>query len=510
MPTGQRIRARKPLDGEEPPRVTEDDVARKTGNIAWQNAHAKILAGLDIRAEAESLGLALSHGEPSADGWLSCRAFDREDRTPSAAINLQSGRYRDLGGDGLSLSLWDLAARIGRYPDWRAARDALAAKAGVKLPGTSPPADPAEHLAFRPWNALGDLWCRHKPGVTAEAVLAAGGRLARYRGQYTVVALPILGEQLADADPIGWVLWNVTGGDVPVFRGKGQPPVWRKMKTTNGSESGLMGLHGLVRLQSAPTPEQTVWSVEGPSDLMALWAAIPSELRDTHLVACNSGGAAETPKGWQSRVCADRRAVVVRDADAAGEAGADKWAAWLAGPGGATEVRRVRLPYPVAKDHGKDLRDWLGEGHTFAELQALAEAAPIVQPATADAPGQQLAEADDDPYRLARLFLRRYTASENGSLSLRFWRGEWWLQENDGGRCRYRPQALEAIRGRVSLAVKEEFDHLHRLALAAAEDRDGEPPTVQKVTRPLVANVLAAMESLCALHGVEELGVWIE
>ena len=36
------------------------------------------------------------------------------------------------------------------------------------------------------------------------------------------------------------------------------------------------------------------------------------------------------------------------------------------------------MPYPVEIDDGKDVRDYLNDGHTFAELPTLAEAAPIV------------------------------------------------------------------------------------------------------------------------------------
>ena len=50
------------------------------------------------------------------------------------------------------------------------------------------------------------------------------------------------------------------------------------------------------------------------------------------------------------------------EADVPGQAGARKWAAWIARV--AEEVRIVSpaaMGFEVAKDHGKDLRDWITE-----------------------------------------------------------------------------------------------------------------------------------------------------
>jgi hypothetical protein len=46
-------------------------------------------------------------------------------------------------------------------------------------------------------------------------------------------------------------------------------------------------------------------------------------------------------------------------------------------------VKIVRLPYPITDNHGKDLRDYLNEGHTIADLLALADIVePLEKPAT--------------------------------------------------------------------------------------------------------------------------------
>jgi hypothetical protein len=336
-------------------------------SINWQEHKAQILASLDLRQEFETLGLDVTGREPGPDGWLECRAIDRDDNTPSAAVNVTSGWYKDLGGAGQSLSFWDLAVSLKRFPNWKTARDHYAAKAGLTLNGNTP-RDPAEHLAFMPWNDnsanLITLWCRHKPGVTPEAVQAAGGRLARYCDQYTVVTLPIYGPALVQAEPVGWVLWNTTGRDLPIFRGKdratGESKIsWKKMKTTGGSEAGLIGRHSLERINAGDPAGQIVWKVEGPTDLLALWSIIPPDKRDRHLVVTNAGGSNQHPLSWMAQVFAGRRVAVIHDADEPGQAGAQRWATWAAKV--AVEVRLVRLPYEIAKDHGRDLRDWITE-----------------------------------------------------------------------------------------------------------------------------------------------------
>jgi len=99
-------------------------------------AETEIIARLDVAAEYEALGVRLA-GRPRASGMVSCYAYGRDDRSPSAWINVQSGYYGDSGGetDGEgSISLWQFAVNVKRFPDWRTARQHYADKAGVTLP----------------------------------------------------------------------------------------------------------------------------------------------------------------------------------------------------------------------------------------------------------------------------------------------------------------------------------------------------------------------------------------
>lgn len=52
--------------------------------------------------------------------WFECRAVDRDDNKPSAAVSARTGAYVDLGS-GTKLGLFDLAATLGISSDWREA-----------------------------------------------------------------------------------------------------------------------------------------------------------------------------------------------------------------------------------------------------------------------------------------------------------------------------------------------------------------------------------------------------
>ena len=84
----------------------------------------EILSSLDLAAEAEALGLRFA-GPANRSGWRQCRAIGRDDFSPSASFNVATGFYRDHGGDGTSLSFFDLAAVLApvRFQDWQAAKD---------------------------------------------------------------------------------------------------------------------------------------------------------------------------------------------------------------------------------------------------------------------------------------------------------------------------------------------------------------------------------------------------
>jgi hypothetical protein len=162
--------------------------------VDLRQACETILSRLDVRAEAEALGVAFAAASPSPSGWLPCRAVGRVDRNPSAALNVGSdglrGLYRDLGdAGGRAIGFFDLAVRIGRFPDRESAVRHYAEKIGVGIPPEGsgvPHAVPSleDRVAWIPAGpsdpADRDAWCRRQSGILPAALRAFGARKCRW------------------------------------------------------------------------------------------------------------------------------------------------------------------------------------------------------------------------------------------------------------------------------------------------------------------------------------------
>jgi P4 family phage/plasmid primase-like protien len=407
-------------------------------------------------------------------------------------------RFSDQDGDGSIIcnqcarrTCGDGLASIGWLTGWtfpevvRRVAQHLGIGVNAASPGASgngkPQVDPAKDLQFLPWSdAVAAIFCQAKRPITPAAIVAAGGRLARYRKQYTVIALPVVGPDFGSA-PVGWVLYNATGGTLPKWSKDGKTSQV-KVKLTHGSRPGLIGT--LDRLAESTTAVK----VEGPSDLLAM-LSLPDLPPGTAAIT-NAMGAGEIPQTWMVQRLAEKTVYVVGDADQPGQKGAEAWAAAAAAIAG--EVRIPKLPYDVTETHGKDLRDWISAGYSWADLQQLAgDAKPLSRDSAVPLP-----ESIDDPHRLARLNLERYATSTEGR-TLRFWRSEWYVWK----RNRYRRISEDDLRAKLSTSIKAEFDRAYR---------DGEVDEVRRVTGGIVSNVLGATASLTIMSPEIEFGTWIE
>lgn len=354
--------------------------------------HDEIVARLDLASEFAKLGIRLASSKPTSSGWLACHAIDRDDRNPSAAVNVSGGpgvrgRYKDLGGSGLSLPFFKVAAQLqhGNASNWRESRKHYAEQVGIadELPRRDRDADrdadavPDDKLKFRnKWQprAITGL-LHHKPGLTAEGCRLTGARIASWINRYQradetdVIAWPAFGPELLDGDPSGYAVMYVDG--VKQFRTRAG---WTPKR--NVGPSGLVGLQGVRLLAAAKTGEvdkrpELVVKVEGITDLVALQAVIPDELLDRIAVVTTLAGAREKQVPFEVRECfRDLDVVVIHDADEPGQSGAETWCEVL-GPVAKT-IRNLELPYPVERKHGKDLRDWLNtDGNEWAALRTM-------------------------------------------------------------------------------------------------------------------------------------------
>ena len=206
--------------------------------------------------------------------------------------------------------------------------------------------------------------------------------------------------------------------------------------------------------------------------------------------------------------CEGDTVYVVHDADEPGQEGAtfktktdgtkrSGWCPRLTAV--AAEVRNIKLPFPVEKTHGQDLRDLLAGGSVYSDLLELAERAEVFtvteeQQKEIDA---TVRESIDDPHRLARVNLERYKAEHDGRLV--FWRDE-WMKWKDG---RYRKIEIGELKAKVCAAIREEFEICWR------EQSGTDRKSVMKVTRSLVSNVVGAMESMCSLPSSIPMPCWL-
>lgn len=415
---------------------------------------------------------------------------------------------KSRNGDGFAAIQWaldleflDAAKEIADYLG-------LDATAGSGPRSKKKPA-PNKHLEWRPTNedTLMALWCRHKPGVTLQGIKAAGGRIARYRGRYTVVAFPVWGPKLKAADPVGWVICNSTGGSLPKFDASGQIEWIAKPKTTYGSAPGIIG--DIDRLQSAAA----TWKLEGVSDLLA-WLSM-SDTPGDHAAVTNASGCKERCPKWVAEIFAGKAAYVLHDADKPGQEGALGWEEkGKRRPGWAEEIaryatdcRNVRLPYPVAETHGKDFRDWLQEGGTFELLRKLPDEGESI---SVHSTAESVAEKPDDYWRLARVNIERMRSAGTDIL---FWRGCPYTYQ-DG---RYREELKDDFRAKLALGVKIEFDRIYWDAKAEYDNRKASgsldegasPPVARNVTPNLVRGVYDATYSQARISAAATLNTWL-
>jgi hypothetical protein len=332
------------------------EVVRQTAVGRWKDILSHLAA-----MPPESLD-GQHHPCPQCGGSDRFRAFDNFDRTGGILCDHCIGRC----GDGFK-ALEQITGKkfievVGMVADYL----------GVQPKGTKQQIDPAKDLKFQNWSSqLALCLLAKKKGLTEAAMLAAGCRLAQYKNKYTVFAFPVIGNSLDVENPVGWALMDYQGNELPVWDKSGNITRTTKVKLTPGSKPGLFGIHAIERLKTVGLVE-LVWKCEGLSDMLCLWSQIPDDQQDRIVAISTANGSEENPR-WQASFLASHDVNVVHDADEPGQRGATKWVQAIALQQSADKiVRNVELPYAVEGNHGKDIRDYFNEGHSYADLEALA------------------------------------------------------------------------------------------------------------------------------------------
>lgn len=458
---------------------------------------------------------------PKCGGKDRFRVFSDFEDTGGAVCN-QCGKF----GDGIALVRWFCDLKLNESIEKIATELGLEIKKS-KRQAKGSEKDPSKHLKQLAWSEQSvTFFAAKKKPITLAGLKAASAVRARYRDQYPVFAIPIVGQ----SKQAGWCLIHATGKDLPYWTTGSKEPEWAKVKITAGSEAGLMG-------SAAREGETVVFKVEGVSDCLAL-LSLP--LPDHVGVVTNAFGCGEDPakNPWILERFRGKIVYVIHDCDIPGQDGAIEtkngkntrpgWAKAIATV--AKEVRNVVLPYPIEQSHGKDLRDWINEqfeagllpDSIVVELLAMCEKSLAInipedfelidteEPTLEDEEREHI----DDPHRLARLNLRKYQESHGRSLV--YWK-ETWYSYQDGV---YQQIGTDHLISRINYSIKEEFDRAWleearkykewRKSDKYDPERDRGMPRVRKVTSALVHNVYSASKGLCTLRSSQELHDWID
>jgi P4 family phage/plasmid primase-like protien len=349
-------------------------------------------------------------------------------------------------------------------------------------------ADPADNLDWCPWNdALAAMWCMSRKPIIPEAIKLVGGRMAVYRGQYKVIALPVWVSHKSNI--VGWRIFNIRGKLPRQTKDKsGKPSVeWVKSKLTYGSQPGVVG--------NLAAKAEAMWKVEGETDMLSLLSINPRAS-----VICNASGAGESPTkfNWiKDSLGKANEFLVVHDADQPGQSGAVRWSSYFAAILGAkVRVSNVELPYPIQETKGRDLRDWLADGNGYDVL--VARAGKFAAVAVDD---QSPEESEDDPHRLARINLEQYEKSYGGRIV--FWRSEWWKYKAG----RYRKIEKDELQAKLTASIRHEFERCWRVRQEKNSDDADQP--IKKVTTGLVINVVGALKSMVTIPASIQMPCWL-
>lgn len=288
----------------------------------------EVASRLDFIAEYRRWGVEFTASQPNAKGWVECRAINREDRDPSANVNVETGDYKSFGEGAEHLSFWDFAQKYGGFPDFMSVLRHYEELAGAAPNGTRK----AVKRVPKPLPRRG-----HSSFEEALRALERSPGLAKQGAQYQE----------------HWAFLNRDWSEhfrIAKFRtskGKTFRPLYQD--PANGwFAMDPPGSLSLFRLPELDQPGRIVF-FEG--EKCALLGA------GLGLNATTSAHGAQAPEKTDLSPCSGRDVAIILDADDAGEAYGKKLIdLLLALEHPPTSIRLVRLPDLEA---GEDIEQWL-------------------------------------------------------------------------------------------------------------------------------------------------------
>lgn len=407
--------------------------------------------------------------------------------------------FREKNGDGIAALQWWWGLSLPET------LDRLAEHLGVEPAKTTKKknakADPAAKLQFIDWvDTFAQMYCRANPGIHAMALQAAGAKMAYYYDQHTVIALPIYGQGLLAAGPVGWIAQDIGGSKLPRFDKSGKVVEWVKRKITYGSRPGVVGDRAARELASGDI--RKILKVEGVSDYLAAETCLLAEPRRDLVPITLANGAGEDWRKhpWLIELLKDRELWIVHDCDQPGQQGAD---AIINATAKTCTAKNYVLPYPVKKTHGEDFRDWIASGvqNPIATLEAA-----FSQIQAAEPQAEIYFGADNDPHVLASKFLAETRHQKKNTI--RYWREDWYQWTGK----KYHAIRNDEFRSRLTVAIKRYADE----AFAKKQATGSEDQYPFKVTRNLVSDTMAAMAGECqipnsvSMGSMYENGTWVK
>ena len=260
-----------------------------------------------------------------------------------------------------------------KHAKWQDARAEYAKRTGVELP-KSEDVRPLDHFAWqKPTPSVYYHVQKNKPGIDRESIVRAGGILGRWpvrvqqEHRQHLLSFRCWGPDLFNADAVGVHCMRYDGRRVEIRSGKDV----KYSKTMQKGPPGIISNWAVANWKTA----KIVWVVEGLSDMLAVQKLLGDR---TDEVVITMGGVSYVPDGQLLELFTGKRVWICFDVDppsekshsGAGQAGAARWSAAMAGV--AESVRNVRLPYEGLSVK-RDVRDWILEGNGYDELRALAD-----------------------------------------------------------------------------------------------------------------------------------------